>query len=97
MNMSTEMSFDSVWDALEDNPVRALNLRLRSGLLIHINEELDSLELSQSKIAEMLEITQPRVSALRTGKIENFRLDSLVDIAHRLGLSVSLQVAGCQE
>ena len=97
MNMSTEMSFESVWDALEDNPVRALNLRLRSGLLIHINEELDSLGLSQSKIAEMLEITQPRVSALRTGKIENFRLDSLVDIAHRLGLRVSLRIAACQE
>ena len=91
--MSTEMSFENVWNALEDNPVRAMNLRLRSGLLMHINEELDSLGLSQSKIAEMLEITQPRVSALRTGKIENFRLDSLVDIAHRLGLSVSLQVA----
>jgi len=91
--IGADKTFESVWDALEDNPVRALNLRLRSGLLIHINEELDSLELSQSKIAEMLEITQPRVSALRTGKIENFRLDSLVDIAHRLGLSVSLQVA----
>ena len=91
--MSSDVKFDSVWDALEDNPIRALNLRLRSELLIRINEELDSRDLSQSRIAEMLEITQPRVSALRTGKIENFRLDSLVDIAHRLGLSVSLQVA----
>ena len=91
--MSTDRAFTSVWDALEDNPIRALNLRLRSELLIRINEELDSRDLSQSRIAEMLEITQPRVSALRTGKIENFRLDSLVDIAHRLGLSVSLQVA----
>ena len=91
--MSSDVKFDSVWDALEDNPIRALNLRLRSELLIRINEELDSRDLSQSRIAEVLEITQPRVSALRTGKIENFRLDSLVDIAHRLGLSVSLQVA----
>ena len=91
--MSRDVNFDSVWDALEDNPIRALNLRLRSELLIRINEELESRNLSQSRIAEVLEITQPRVSALRTGKIENFRLDSLVDIAHRLGLSVSLQVA----
>ena len=91
--VSTDRTFTSVWDALEDSPIRALNLRLRSELLIRINEELDSRDLSQSRIAEMLEITQPRVSALRTGKIENFRLDSLVDIAHRLGLSVSLRVA----
>lgn len=41
----------------------------------------------------MLCITQPRVSALLQGKIDQFRLDSLVDIAHRLGLRVALEVA----
>ena len=49
--------------------------------------------LTQAKMASLLEITQPRVCALMQGKIEQFRLDSLVDIAHRLRLSVSLEVA----
>jgi hypothetical protein len=31
---------------------------------------------------------------LLQGKIERFRLDSLVDIAHRLGLLVSVEIAG---
>jgi predicted XRE-type DNA-binding protein len=30
---------------------------------------------------------------LLQGRIEQFRLDSLVDIAHRLGLKVAVQVA----
>jgi phosphoribosyl 1,2-cyclic phosphodiesterase len=43
--------------------------------------------------AELLQISQPRVSALLHGKIDKFRLDSLVDMAHRLGLDVSLRLA----
>ena len=38
-------------------------------------------------------VTQPRVSALLQGKISDFRLDSLVDMAHRLGMHVSISVA----
>ncbi|MEW8492483.1 MAG: XRE family transcriptional regulator [Candidatus Thiodiazotropha taylori] len=91
--MSKENQFESVWDALEDDPIRAENLKLRSALLIAINEELNSRRLKQSEAAELLHITQPRVSALSQGKISDFRLDTLVDIAHRLGLHVSIEIA----
>lgn len=91
--MNTDQRFDSVWDALEDNPIRAQNLKLRSGLLIEITETIKNQNLTQQQTATLLHITQPRVSALLKGKITDFRLDSLVDIAHRLGLHVSLSVA----
>jgi predicted XRE-type DNA-binding protein len=91
--MSNRNQFNSVWDALEDDPVRAQNLKLRSGLLMQINEKLRGLGMTQSQVAELLQITQPRVSALLRGKIEQFRLDSLIDIAHRLGMRVSIDVA----
>jgi predicted XRE-type DNA-binding protein len=91
--MAAPRKFSSVWDALEDDPVRVQNLKLRSELMIHINTEIAALKLTQTQAAELLHLTQPRVSALLRGKIEEFRLDSLVDIAHRLGLSVELLVA----
>ncbi|MES9944447.1 MAG: XRE family transcriptional regulator [Candidatus Thiodiazotropha sp.] len=91
--MSKENRFESVWDALEDDPIRVENLKLRSALLIAINQELTSRSLKQNETAELLHITQPRVSALKQGKISEFRLDALVDIAHRLGLHVSIEVA----
>ena len=91
--MNGKKAFASVWDALENDPVRVQNLKLRSALLMRISEELRSRGLTQIQAAELLHITQPRVSALLQGKIDQFRLDSLVDIAHRLGLRVSLEVA----
>lgn len=85
--------FNSVWDALEDDPVRVENLKLRSALLIAINEELTDKGLKQKETAALLHITQPRVSALKQGKVNDFRLDALVDITHRLGLHVSMVIA----
>jgi predicted XRE-type DNA-binding protein len=91
--MSDDKRFDSVWDALEDDPVRAENLKLRSALMSEIAEKIKRQGLTQMQAAELLCITQPRVSALLKGKINDFRLEGLLDMAHRLGLQVSLKVA----
>ena len=91
--MTQAQEFTSVWEALEDDPIRAENLKLRSVLLMQIAEQIRSSGLTQVKASEILRINQPRVSALLQGKIDQFRLDSLVDMAHRLGLSVTVQVA----
>jgi predicted XRE-type DNA-binding protein len=89
----TKHKFENVWDALEDDPVRVHNLKLRSAALIEITGKIAEMGLSQTEAAEILSISQPRVSALVQGKIEKFRLDSLVDMAHRLGLIVSIRIA----
>ena len=91
--MSEIGRFANVWDVLEDDPVRVENLKLRSALMIEIAERIKDQELTQTQAAEVLHITQPRVSALLKGKINDFRLDSLVDMAHRLGMHVSINVA----
>ncbi len=86
-------TFKSVWDAIEDDPVKKENLKIRSHLMIEINEYIDAGRSTQMELAKILETTQPRVSALRKSKINDFRLDMLVDFAIRLGLRVSLDVA----
>lgn len=91
--MGKKDRFNSVWDAIEDDPVRQENLKLRSALMIEIAERVKEEGLTQRQAAEVLHITQPRVSALLNGKINAFRLDSLVDMAHRLGMHVSISVA----
>lgn len=91
--MSNNDRFASVWDAIKDDPVRVENLKLRSALMIEIAERIRDQGLTQTQAAEVLHITQPRVSALLKGKINDFRLDSLVDMAHRLGMHVSINVA----
>ncbi len=91
--MTKQTHFESVWDALEDDPVRRENLKLRSRLLIAVSEAIKARALKQKEAAELLHITQPRVCALLKGKIDEFRLDTLVDMAHLLGLHVSINVA----
>ncbi|MCB1752706.1 MAG: XRE family transcriptional regulator [Gammaproteobacteria bacterium] len=91
--MSKNDQFSSVWDALEEDPVRQENLKLRSALMMEIAERIKDQGVTQAQAAEVLHITQPRVSALLKGKINDFRLDSLVDMAHRLGMHVSINVA----
>ena len=91
--MSNLQSFDNVWDALEDDPVMAENMKLRSTLLMAITRNIKSRNINQTEAARVLEITQPRVSALLKGKIEDFRLDTLVNFAHRLGLHIDLKIA----
>ena len=91
--MTNTQSYESVWDALEDDPIRRENLKLRSELMTVIIENVKNRGLTQHQAADLLHITQPRVSALLQGKIDEFRLDMLVDIAHRLGLHVSIRIA----
>ena len=91
--MNKTQKFSSVWDALEDDPIKAENMKLRSTLMMAITARIDKEDVTQTAIAEILGITQPRVSALKQGKIELFRLDTLVDMAHRLGLQVSIDIA----
>jgi predicted XRE-type DNA-binding protein len=42
--------------------------------------------LTQAKAAELIGVTQPRISDLMRGRLNLFSLDALVDMADRVGL-----------
>src|SRR5688572_8446475 len=69
------------------------NLALRSQLMICIEEFVKRSDLTQAAAAKHLGITQPRLNALLRGKIEQFSLDALVNIATHAGLRVELKIA----
>lgn len=85
--------FDDVFDALENDPVKRENLKLRSFLMSEINSKIDEVRTTQKELAKLLKTTQPRVSALRQGKVSHFRLDTLFEYSIRLGLNISLKIA----
>lgn len=91
--MTKLTEYDSIWDALEDDPIKAENMKIRSDLLITVNQKINSEGFTQTQAARILGVTQPRISALSQGKIEQFRLDTLVNFALKLGLHVDLHVA----
>lgn len=82
--------YESVWDALCDSSEEAENLKVRSELMNIIREHVKRKQLDTKTIQETLGLTQPRVSYLMTGKIDKFSLDTLVKMASRAGLRVSI-------
>src|SRR5258708_38799686 len=69
-------SFASVWDAIEDTPAEAENMKLRSALMMALGEHIQSQSWTQAEAARRLSVTQPRVSDLLRGKIHLFGLDT---------------------
>jgi len=88
----TAETFRSVWDAIEDTPALAENMRLRSSLLMELQEHIRKSGLTQAEAARRLGITQPRVSDLMRGKIDLFSLDTLVNLLSAAGLRVQVVV-----
>jgi len=84
--------FSSVWDAIEDSPEDAENMKLRSALMVALKAHLARSDLSQAQIAKLFRVTQPRVSDLLRGKINLFGLDALVNMAVAAGLRVRMSV-----
>lgn len=90
--MSKKQQFASVWDAIEDTPAAAENMKLRSTLMMTLKNHIVSTGLNQSEAAKLFSITQPRVSDLMRGKINLFAIDALVNMAAAAGLYVEISV-----
>ncbi|AIC09998.1 helix-turn-helix domain-containing protein [Xylella fastidiosa] len=84
--------FTSVWDAIEDTPEGAENMKLRSALMMALKQHIETAALSQSQAATLFGVTQPRVSDLMRGKINLFGLDALVNMAAAAGMHVEMRV-----
>jgi predicted XRE-type DNA-binding protein len=70
----------------------AENLKLRSELMMRIEEFYRKSGMTQASAARALGLTQPRLNALLKGRIGLFSLDALVNVASRAGLNVRLVV-----
>ncbi len=70
----------------------AQNLLLRSQTMMAIDGWYKASSMTQAKAAQALGITQPRLSQLLKGKIGEFSLDALVNMATRAGMRVGLTI-----
>lgn len=88
----SKQRFANVWDAIEDTPEEAENMKLRSVLLTALKNHITRTQMSQTQAAKLFGVTQPRVSDLMRGKINLFGLDALVNMATAAGLHIELRV-----
>ena len=90
--MSEKQQFASVWDAIEDTPAEAENMKLRSTLMMALKNHISSTGQSQVEAAKLLKVSQPRLSDLMRGKINLFTIDTLVNMATAAGLNIEIFV-----
>lgn len=89
--MSDE-GFTSVWEALADTAAEAENMKLRSALMMALEQHIRAKGWTQTEAARRLGVTQPRMSDLVRGKINLFALDTLVNMVAAAGLHVEMRV-----
>lgn len=82
----TGQRFGSVWDAIENTPEEAGNMKQRSEIMMALKQHIEKTQASQAQAAELLGVTQPQVSDLIRGKIDLFSLDALVNMATSAGI-----------
>jgi predicted XRE-type DNA-binding protein len=68
-------------------------LQMRADLMADIRTFIKTRKLTQAKAAEILGITQSRVSDLTRGKWEKFSLEMLITLATKAGMHVTLKTA----
>jgi predicted XRE-type DNA-binding protein len=83
----------NVFEDLGFSPQEAENLKIRAVLMDAVEELIESRGLTQQRAAELLGTTQPRVSDLIRGKINEFTIDSLVKMLSHAGVRVEVQVS----
>jgi len=84
--------FASVWDAIEETPAEAANMKARAELMIAVAEFIRARRLTQGAAAKLFGVSQPRVSDLMRGKIELFSVDTLVNMLAAAGVRVELRL-----
>lgn len=71
---------------LDDAP----ELKLKAAIVGQINAILRQRDLSQAAAADLLGVTQPKISALKHGKLHGFSLEKLLDFMVKLDNDVEI-------
>jgi predicted XRE-type DNA-binding protein len=93
MSKTVVNSSGNVFVDLGYSPDEAAVLQMRADLMADLRKFIKTKRLTQAKAAEILGVSQSRVSDLIRGKWERFSLEMLIILATRAGMHVSLRKA----
>lgn len=83
-------TFLSVWDAIEEDPVQAEVMKVRSALMRNIRERIAAAGWGPVDAASRRGVTGPRLAEIFSGKVDAFTIEDLVRIGVRAGLTVRI-------
>ena len=84
-------SSGNVFIDLGYSPDEAAILQMRADLIADLRKFIKAKRLTQAKAAEILGVSQSRVSDLIRGKWEKFSLEMLITLATKAGMRITLK------
>lgn len=92
MTTKIRRSSGNVFRDLGFSTEEALNLKVRSDLMIRLSKLIEGRGLTQGQAAHLFGVTQPRISDLVRGKIDRFSIDTLIAMLGHAGVKVQILV-----
>ena len=80
-------SFNNAFELLTDDTKEIENYMMRSNMMNAITDLIESKNWTQLEAANHLEVSQPRISNLKNGKISKFSVDMLMGMLAKLGFT----------
>lgn len=69
------------------------NSELKLKVANHLSEIIKEKKITQVQVAKILEIDQPKISALMKGNFKNFSLERVIIFLNKLGVDVTIKVS----
>jgi len=91
MAIRLQRSSGNVFTDLGFPKEEAAHLHIRADLMIQLKRLIEERGLTQKHAAEVLGVSQPRISDLVRGRIDLFSIDTLVEMLTHLGVAVTLK------
>ena len=82
----------NVFEELGFAPDEAENLKVRTTLMAAIKRVIRERGLKQTAAAELFGTTQPRISQLMNGHIDEFTIDTLINMLGRAGIHAEIHI-----
>jgi predicted XRE-type DNA-binding protein len=83
----------NVFQDLGFDGYEAVNLLIRSNLMVEISKYIEGNKMTQARAAKFFGVSQPRISDLTRGKIQLFTVDMLITMLARAGINVGVVVS----
>ncbi|MFT6347109.1 MAG: putative XRE-type DNA-binding protein [Psychromonas sp.] len=80
-------SFNNAFELLTDDVKEIENYTMRSNMMNAIVDLIKEKDWTQKEAAKHLDVSQPRISNLKNGKVSKFSVDMLIGMLAKLGFT----------
>ena len=80
----------SIWDDILDDPSEIAICEAKSIIMDKIIDLINENNFTQQQAAQLMGVTQPRISDIKRGKISKFTIDALLGVLAKIGVRVDI-------